>query len=73
MSKLGHPLATVTIILVGALLAALIMLQVSSGSSLLAFIGWTIFFVTLQLPWLWKSRLDNCMAWLTRNRGPQQK
>jgi hypothetical protein len=68
MSKLGHPLVTLAIILVGALLAALIMLQLSSGSSLLAFIGWTVFFVTLQLPWLWVSRAGNCMAWLSGNR-----
>lgn len=68
MNKLGHPVVTVTLILVGALLAALIMVQLTSGSSLLAFFGWTVFFVTLQLPWLWVSRAGNCMDWLSRNR-----
>jgi len=68
MNKLGHPVVTVTLILVGALLAAFIMLQLSSGSSLLAFIGWTVFFVTLQLPWLFDTRPGNRMTWLSRNR-----
>lgn len=68
MNKFGHPVVTVTLILVGALLAAFIMLQLSSGSSLLAFIGWTVFFVTLQLPWLFVSRAGNCMTWLSRKQ-----
>ena len=68
MNKFGHPVVTVTLILVGALLAALIMVQLTSASSLLAFIGWAVFFVALQLPWLWVRRADNCMAWLSRNR-----
>jgi hypothetical protein len=69
MNKFGHPVVTLAILLIGALLAAVIMLQLSSGSSLVAFIGWTVFFVTLQLPWLFVRRAGNCVSWLSRNRS----
>ena len=69
MSKMGHPVVTFTLILVGALLASFIMIQLTSGSSVFAFIAWTVFFILIQLPWLWVTSSGSCMAWLTRNRG----
>lgn len=69
MGILGRPAVTFAIVVLGALLASAIMVQLSSGSSVLAFIGWTIFFVSLQLPWIWISNSSNCMSWISRVRG----
>ncbi len=71
MNKTGRTLISCSIVLVGALLASALMLQLSPNSSRLAFAGWVIFFVALQLPWLWVSPAaqNSCTAWLARFRN----
>jgi hypothetical protein len=70
MNKTGRTLITFAIILAGALFASALMLKFSPDSSWLAFVGWAVFFVALQLPWLWvtPSAQSGCTAWLTRFR-----
>lgn len=63
-------LITIAIVLASALFASAVMVKVSPNSSWLAFAGWAIFFVTLQLPWMLvtPSAQKGCMAWLARFR-----
>jgi hypothetical protein len=70
MNKTTRSLITFVIVLAGALLASAIMLKLSPNSSWLAFVGWAIFFVALQLPWLLvtPSAQSSCTAWLARFR-----
>jgi hypothetical protein len=70
MNKTTGTLITFGIVLAGALLASAIMVKLSPNSSWLAFIGWAIFFVALQLPWLLvtPSAQSSCTAWLARFR-----
>jgi hypothetical protein len=70
MNKTSRTLITFAIVLAGALLASAVMLKLSPGSSWLAFVGWTIFFVALQLPWLLVKPYaqGSCTAWLARFR-----
>ena len=73
MNKAGRMLITFTIVLAGALFASALMLKLSPNSSWLALVGWAIFFVALQLPWLWvpRSAQNSCTAWLARFRKGQ--
>lgn len=69
MNKKGQTLIIIAIVLSGALLAAAVMLKFTPNASWLAFIGWTIFFVTLQAPFLFiQSARNTCMAWLVHFR-----
>jgi hypothetical protein len=70
MNKAGRTLITFAIVLAGALFAAALMLKLSPNSSWLAYVGWAIFFVALQLPWLFvpPSAQGSCTAWLARFR-----
>jgi hypothetical protein len=70
MNKTGRTLIAYTIVLAGALFASTLMLKFTPKSSWLAFAGWMIFFLSLQLPWLWvkPSAQSTCTAWLTRFR-----
>lgn len=70
MNKTGRLLMSFTIVLASALLASALMLKFSPQSSWLAFAGWVVFFLSLQLPWLWikPSAQTRCTAWLTRLR-----
>jgi hypothetical protein len=70
MNKTGRTLITYAIVLAGAVFAAALMLKLSPNSSSLAFAGWVIFFVALQLPWLLvtPSAQSSCTAWLARLR-----
>jgi hypothetical protein len=70
MNKAGRTLITFAIVLAGALFASALMLQLSPNSSWLAYLGWAIFFVALQLPWLFvtPSAQSSCTAWLARFR-----
>jgi len=69
MNKIGPKLITIAIVLAGALLASAVMLKFTPNASWLAFIGWTIFFVALQAPFLFiQSAQNTCMAWLVRFR-----
>jgi hypothetical protein len=70
MNKTTRTLITLGIVMAGALFASAIMLKLSPNSSWLAFVGWAIFFVALQLPWLLvtPSAQSSCTAWLARFR-----
>jgi ABC-type uncharacterized transport system permease subunit len=62
MNKAGRTLITFAIVLAGALFASALMLQLSPNSSWLAYLGWAIFFVALQLPWVTPSAQSSCTA-----------
>ena len=70
MNKTNRTLITFGIVVTGAFLASAVMLKLSPNSSWLAFVGWSIFFVALQLPWLLttSSTENSCTAWLARFR-----
>lgn len=69
MDKISRTLITAAIVLAGAMLASALMLQFTPNDSWLAFIGWMIFFVALQFPFLFiQSFQDSCTAWLARFR-----
>jgi hypothetical protein len=69
MKKTGRTLITTAIILAGALFASGVMVWFTPNSSWLAFIGWTIFFATLQAPFLFiPSAQNTCVGWLARFR-----
>jgi len=70
MNKTGRTLITFTIVVAGALFASALMLKFSPNSSWLAFVGWALFFVALQLPWLFvpPPAQSGCTAWLARFR-----
>lgn len=70
MNKTSRTLITLAIVLAGALFASALMLKLSPNSSWLAFVGWSVFFAALQLPWLWvtPSAQSSCTAWLARFR-----
>jgi len=70
MNKTGRTLVTFAIVLAGALFASALMLKLGPNSSWLPFVGWTIFFVALQLPWflVTPSAQGSCTAWLARFR-----
>lgn len=73
MNKTGRTLLTLTIALAAALFAAALMVKFSPGSSRLAFVGWAVFFLSLQLPWLWvkPSARSSCTSRLARFRGAE--
>lgn len=70
MNTTTRTLITFGIVLAGALLASALMFKLSPNSTWLAFVGWAIFFVALQLPWLLftRSAQSSCTAWLARLR-----
>lgn len=69
MNNLTRTLITVAIVLAGAALASALILKFTPNESWLAFIGWIIFFVAIQVPFLFiQSSQDGCMAWLARFR-----
>jgi hypothetical protein len=60
---------TMAFVLAGAILASALMQQFTPNDSWLAFIGWVVFFVAIQSPFLFiQSTRDGCMAWLARLR-----
>ena len=69
MNKTSRILIMLAIVLAGALLASAVMVKFTPDASWLAFVGWTIFFVALQAPFLFiQSAQNSCMAWLVRFR-----
>jgi hypothetical protein len=69
LNKTSRTLITVAIVLAGAMLASALMLKFTPNDSWLAFIGWIIFFVAIQSPFLFiRSARDGCTAWLARFR-----
>jgi len=69
MNKTSRTLITVAIVSAGAVLASALMLKFTPNDSWLVFIGWAVFFVAIQAPFLFiQSTQDGCTAWLTRLR-----
>jgi hypothetical protein len=69
MNKTSRTLIIIAIVSAGALLASAVMVKFTPNASWLAFVGWTIFFVALQAPFLFlESAQNTCMAWLVRFR-----
>ena len=69
MKKTGRKVITVALVLAAAMLASAVMVKFTPNASWLALIGWTIFFVALQAPFLFlQSAQNSCMAWLVRFR-----
>ena len=66
MKKLERILVVLAIVLAGSLGAAGLMNKLTPNSSWLGYIAWTVFFVSLQLPWLLVKPdvLDACTSWL---------
>lgn len=69
MNKTIRMLITYGIALTGTFLPSALMLKLGPNNSWLAFVGWSIFFGALQLPWLMvPSAQSSCTAWLARFR-----
>lgn len=69
MNKTSRTPITVAVILAGAMAASAVMVKFTPDASWLAFIGWTVFFVAIQAPFLFLESVQNsCMAWLVRFR-----
>jgi hypothetical protein len=69
LNKTSRTLITVVIVLAGAMLASALMLKFTPDGSWPAFIGWIIFFVAIQSPFLFiQSAQASCTAWLARFR-----
>ena len=69
MNKTGRMLITIAIVLAGSLMASALMVKFTPNASWLVFIGWTLFFVALQAPFVFiQSAQNTCMAWLVRFR-----
>ncbi len=67
MNKTSRTIITLAVVLAGAMLASALMLKFTPNGSWLAFIGWIVFFVAIQVPFLFvRSAQDGCMAWLAR-------
>ncbi|HEV2800895.1 MAG TPA: hypothetical protein VGW12_10385 [Pyrinomonadaceae bacterium] len=65
MNRRGRAIITGLAVLTGALLASVVMLKVNPTDSWAAFIGWVIFFVSIQSPLFLFPQLS-CTAWLSR-------
>jgi membrane protein YdbS with pleckstrin-like domain len=75
MNKTGRTLITVAVVLAGAVLASALLQKFSPNDSWLAFAGWVIFFVAIQLPIfiVGQSSQGSCTAWLTRSQKKVMK
>jgi len=71
MNKSSRMLILVASVVAAAMLAAGVMSKFTSGDSWLAYLGWAIFFLSLQVPFLLtqSSRENRCTAWLGRLMG----
>ncbi len=68
MSKTDRTI-TIAIVLACATLACALMLKFTPNDSWMALVGWIIFFVAMQAPFLFiKSSQYSCTAWLDRFR-----
>ena len=67
MNKTSRLIIALAIVLVGVMLASALMLKFTPNGSWLAFIGWIVFFLAIQIPLLFvRSTQGGCMAWLAR-------
>ncbi len=66
----NRKLVILSIVLAGALLASAIMQKFTPNQSWMAFVGWVIFFLAIQLPWILATQknYDNCTALFNRLR-----
>lgn len=55
----------------GAMAASAVLIRVTPNASWLAFVGWGVFFVAIQLPIIMATQSPqwSCAAWLTRIRN----
>jgi len=68
MKKTSPNIIIIALTLAASLVAAALMLQVTANSSWLAFIGWVIFYLSIQVPlflYTQKSQ-ESCTAWVSR-------
>lgn len=66
MNKRGR-FVSIAYVIAGALLASVLMTLFVEKTTVLAFIGWTIFFVSIQASVLMTSNSDlSCTSWLKR-------
>ena len=68
MNKTSQNILTIAFIFAGALLASALMLKVTPNDSWMAFAGWVIFYLSIQMPlflYTQKSQ-ESCTAWLSR-------
>ena len=70
MNKQTQKLTLTVLALTSAATASGIMIWLSPKQSILAFVGWIIFFLAIQSPiFLSQSASNNCADWLTRVVG----
>jgi hypothetical protein len=75
MNKTQRSLMILGATLATSLAASALMLKLTPNSSWLAFAGWTVFFVSLQLPWLLikPTTLSTCTSWLSLRKNNQNR
>jgi len=71
MNKTNRTLVTLVFVAAASLLASALMQKFSPNNSWLAFVGWAIFFASIQVPILMATQSSqtvqgSCTAWLTR-------
>jgi hypothetical protein len=58
------------IMIAAALVSSAIIKMLTPGASWLAFFGWTVFFVSIQIPFIFtRMSYTDCLSWFTRSRG----
>ena len=64
----NRKLFILSIILAGSLLASAIMRKFTPNQSWIAFAGWVIFFIAIQVPWILVSQKkhNSCTTWFSR-------
>ena len=68
MNKTSRNIIIISLALVAAMIASAVMLKFTSNGSWLAFIGWAIFYFSLQVPYLLYTQKsqESCTAWFSR-------
>lgn len=71
MKKVNRRLFVVACVVAGAVAGSALMFVLTPGASWVAFVGWAVFFVAVQTPFLLSAQnsLASCAGWLTRLRG----
>ncbi len=61
----NHKLIMLSIISAGAIIAAAIMQKFTPNQSWAAFAGWIIFFLAIQVPWIFvpQNKYGSCTTW----------
>ena len=68
MNKTSQNILAIAFIFAGALIASALMLKVTPNDSWLAFAGWVIFYLSIQVPFFLYTQKsqENCTTWLSR-------